>query len=59
MPLGDILAAIPTLTAQQIADFALAEDRERRRALARGDKEGAKAHAAELGKLCDAIRRAY
>lgn len=41
------------MTGQQIADAALAADRARRAAMARGDSAMAAAHAREVRELCE------
>jgi hypothetical protein len=45
------------LTPQQLADFALIEDQERRRAEKRGDLTRAQEAAEEVGRLCDLSRK--
>lgn len=45
------------MTGQQIADAALAADRARRAALARGDSAMAAAHDREAAELCERLHR--
>ena len=54
MPIADMirLGTVRRMTAQEIADMALSEDRAHRAALARGDTATALAHEAEMISLC-------
>lgn len=57
MPVANILTLVPgKMTGQQIADFALEEDRARRRAEARGDHKSALQHDAEIDLLAKLFR---